>query len=67
MSNNNFCLVLQCLGIVLFWSCWLVSWPCIGLGDDVLALVSVLRGDVWALSWSWGCCLVNITGLSICE
>jgi len=32
------------------WSCWLVSWPCLGLEDDVLALVSVLRGDVLALS-----------------
>jgi len=44
------CLVLQCLGLVLSWSCWLVSWPCLGLGDDVLALVLVLRGDVLALS-----------------
>jgi len=43
-----------------------MSWPCLGHGDDVLALVSVLRGDVLALSLSLGgCCLVNITATII--
>jgi len=63
MSYNNLCLHFGAsLALVLFgiavswscfflsWSCWLVSGPCLGLGDDVLALVSVLRGDVLALS-----------------
>ena len=54
-DQDNFCSPRESRpSVFLSWSCWLVSWPCVG--DDVLTLVSVLRSDVLALSWVlWLC------------